>query len=86
MLATSKLGSQRIGDCFGDFALNTEDVDELAVIGIGPKMRIGRRPDELHVDAHLIGGFLDAALQDVGHAKLLRDLREIAWLALILLG
>src|SRR5512132_2788137 len=36
--------------------------------------------DELDVDAHLIGGFLDAAHQDVRYAKLLRDLGEIAWL------
>ena len=86
MLAAGKLGLQRLGDCFGDFALDPEDVDELAVVGIGPQMRIAGRLDKLDVDAHLIGSFLDAALQDVGHAKLLRDLGEIAWLALILLG
>ena len=67
-------------------ALDREDVDELAVVGIGPQMRIAGRLDELDVDAHLIGGFLDAALQNVRHAKLLRDLGEIARLALILLG
>jgi hypothetical protein len=49
-------------------------------------MRFAGRLDELDVDAHLIGGFLDAAHQDVRYAKLLRDLGEIAWLALILLG
>ena len=48
-------------------------------------MRITGHLNELDVDAHLIGSFLDAAFQDVRDAKLLRDLGEIARLALILL-
>src|SRR5262249_423970 len=36
LLAAGKLGLQRIGDCFGDLAFDTEDVDEFAVVGIGP--------------------------------------------------
>ena len=77
---------QRLGDGFGNFALDAEDVDEFAVVGIGPQMRIAGYLDELDVDAYLIGDFLDAALEDVRHAKLLRDLGEIAGLALILLS
>src|SRR5262245_18724630 len=46
-------------------------------------MRLAGHLDELDVDAHLIGDFLNAALQDVLHAKLLRVLGEIARLALI---
>src|SRR5262249_6750819 len=85
LLAASQLGLQRVSDRFGDLALDAEDVDELAIKGVGPQMRFAGRLDELNVDTHLIGGFLDAPLQDVGHAKLLRDLGEIAWLALITL-
>ena len=85
MLAAGKLGLQGVGDSFGDLALDTEDVGELAIKGIGPQMRIAGHLDELDGDAHLIGGFLDAAFKDVRYAKLLRDFGEIARFALITL-
>ena len=47
---------QRVSDRFGDLALDTEDVGELAIKGIGPQMRIAGHLDELDGDAHLIGG------------------------------
>ena len=48
-------------------------------------MRIGLRVNQLHIDAHLIGRFLDATLKNVRYTKLLRDLAEIPRFALILL-
>ena len=48
-------------------------------------MGIGLRVNQLHIDPHLVGRFLHAALKNVRYAKLLRDLGEIARFALILL-
>src|SRR4030095_4131951 len=83
LLAASQLGLQRVSDRFGDLALDTADVGEFTIKGIGPQMRIAGHLDELDGDAHLIGGFLDAAFKDVRYAKLLRDFGEIAGFALI---
>ena len=41
---------------------------------------------QLNIDPYLIGNFLHATLKNIGHAKLLRDLGEIARFALITLG
>jgi len=51
---------QGVGDSFGDLALDTEDVGELAIKGIGPQMRIASRLDELDGDAYLRGLALEA--------------------------
>src|SRR5262245_10397939 len=48
-------------------------------------MGIGLRVNQLNIHPHLIGRFLDAALEDVRYAKLLRDLAKIPGFALIAL-
>ena len=48
----------------------------LPIVDVGPEMRVGRGLDQLHVDPHLVVGFLHAAFEDVRHAELLRDLAE----------
>jgi hypothetical protein len=85
LLATRQLGLQRFSDSFGDLALNPEDVSQLAIITLSPEMGIGLRVNQLNIDPHLIGHFLDATLKNVRYAKLLRDLAEIGRFALILL-
>jgi hypothetical protein len=70
------------GDCFGDFALDHEDVDELTVVGFGPEVGIGLGVKQLNIDPHLIARFLHATLKNVRYSKLLRDLGEIARFAL----
>jgi hypothetical protein len=42
--------------------------------------------DQLHIDAHSIARFLDAAFENVSHAKLFRDLRQILGRAFITKG
>jgi hypothetical protein len=84
-LATGKFRLQRLCDSFGDLALNTEDVSQISVVGVCPKMGIGLRVNQLNIDPNLIGCFLHATLKNVRYAKLLRDLGEIPRFALILL-
>ena len=71
---------------FGDLALNTKDVSQLAIVRISPEVGIGLRVNQLHIDPDLFGRFLHATLKNVGYPKLLRDLAQIPRFALILLG
>ena len=46
----------------------------IAHVPLGPELGVGSRVNQLRVDSHLIGYFLDATLDDVGTAKLPGDL------------
>jgi hypothetical protein len=35
-----KLGLQLVGNGLGDLALNGEDIGQIAIVGLGPEMRI----------------------------------------------
>ena len=48
-------------------------------------MGIGLRVNQLNIDPHLVGCFLNATLKNMGYAKLFRDLSKIPGFALILL-
>src|SRR5215813_3609515 len=48
-------------------------------------MRVGLGVNQLHIDPQLIGCFLNAALENVRYAKLLRDLGNIVRFAVIAL-
>ena len=74
-----------IGNSFGYLTLNDKDVGQIPIVGVGPKMGIGLRVNQLYIDPDLIGRFLHGTLNNVCHAKLLCDLGEIARFALILL-
>src|SRR5215472_9906740 len=71
-LSGCKLGLQRIGDSLRNFAFNGKDILYAAVVGLGPKMRIGARVYQLNVDAHRVGSSLHGAFQDVRDSELLR--------------
>src|SRR6516164_5539759 len=84
LFVTAQLRLQRLRYSFGDLALDSKDVGQLSVVSVGPKMGIGLRVNQLHIDSHLIGYFLHATLKDVRDTELLRDLAEIGRFALIL--
>jgi hypothetical protein len=83
LLATGKLRLQRLRDSFGDLALDVKDVTQLPIIRFRSHMGIGLRIKQPNADSHLVARFLDAALKNVGYAKLTGDLGEIGRLALI---
>src|SRR5439155_570491 len=70
-------------DSFSDLTLDAKDVSQPPIIGLGPEVGIGLRVNQLNIDSHLIGRFLDATLKNVRYPKLLRDLGEIPRFALI---
>ena len=76
---------QRLGDSFRDLAFDREDVGQFSIVSVGPKMRVGQRVDQLHIHAHLAVRLLHAALQNVRHAKLPRDIAQIVRSTLIFL-
>ena len=54
---------QLIGDGLGDLALDGEDIGQIAIISLRPKMRVGPRVDQLRIYSHTIGRALDAAFE-----------------------
>ena len=85
LFLTGELRPQLIGDGFGHLTLDRKDVGQFAIKGIGPKMRIVGRFDQLHVHAHGVAALLHASFQDVGDAKLPGDLRQIFRRAFVML-
>ena len=81
---TGQLGLQRLRYSLGDLALDAKDVSQLPIVRLGPEVGIALHVNQLHIDPHLIGYFLDATLKNVRDTELLRDLAEIGRFALIL--
>src|SRR5207248_3418425 len=55
LFPTGELRAQLARDCFRDVALDREDIGQLAIVDVGPDMRIVSCFDQLHVDAHGVG-------------------------------
>lgn len=73
LFSTAELCFQRLSHRDRDVGLDAKNVLEFAVVTLGPEMLIGRRANELHIDVHLIGGLLHAALDNVCNPKLTSD-------------
>ena len=56
LLVLRELQRQRIDDHPDETVLNREDVAEVAVVAIGPKLAASDRVDQLHVDANGFAG------------------------------
>ena len=80
-----ELSVQLLCDRFSDFTLHRKNVDQFAIKGIGPKMRIIRCLDQLHVHAHGVAALLHAAFQDMRYAELPGDLGQILRRAFVML-
>src|SRR5208282_5131870 len=61
----------------GDFVLDGEDIVDAAVVAFRPEVRAVGRVDQLRRDPDAGAGLANAALQNISHAKLLRDLAEV---------
>src|SRR5436190_23430148 len=60
-----------------DLVLNFENVLELAIIALGPQVRLIGNADELCGDSNASARFANATLQHVPDAKLLADVFKI---------
>ena len=69
---------QLVGNGFGDFALDGEDIIDGAIVVLRPLVRIGPGIDQLRVHPHFVAGALHAAFQEMRHPELLADLAQVA--------
>ena len=67
-LPRRKIGAERERDPSGQFALQFEQVRDLAIVGIIPNMLIGPRVDQLRIDPHPIAFAPDGTFKDVSYA------------------
>src|SRR6266404_863659 len=69
---------QLVGNAFGNLTLNGEDVSEIAIVSLRPKMPIVAGIDQLRVHAHTIAYALYTALDQTCNPKLLADFAQVA--------
>ena len=81
--AAFQRGRQGAGDGGGEFVLHREDIDQVAIVAIGPDMAAGRRVDQLRGQADASAGFADAAFQNVADTQFAAGLNHIDMTALI---
>ena len=65
------LASKLVGDLLRNFALDGKDIGQIAVIGLGPEMRISPSINQLRSHAHFAICSLDASFENVRNAELL---------------
>ena len=82
----AQLRPQSIGNTFRNVAFDRKNVGQFAVINVGPEMCVGHRIDQLHIDPDLIADLLHTAFEDVRHPELPRDIGQIFWSTLEMLG
>ena len=83
ILGGIELRLDRGDDRLRDLVLHREDVGELAVVTFGPEMAAGGDVVELRGDADAVAVLADAALDDIAHAELFRDLTQMNRAALV---
>ena len=82
----SQPGPQGIGHALRHFAFHAEDIVQRALVALAPQVGIGPGIDQLHVDQHVVAGFLHAAFKYRHHPQLGGDLPKILWSASVLHG
>src|SRR5437763_2685479 len=65
---------QLLCDCLRDFALNSEYISPVAIIGLRPEMRVGTRVNELGIHSNFARDALHAAFEQMGHAEFFPNL------------
>ena len=85
LLLPAEVRLQSLGDRLCNFRFGRKDISQLAIVSLGPEMRVGQCIDELHIYANLVRCLLNAPLENVRNTKLFRDLGEVARFALITL-
>ena len=73
---------ERRDDSARNLVLDHEHVLDVLLEGLGPDVIAGGDIDQAHVDAHLVAGSLDTAVEDILRAQLLSSLLRIDLLIL----
>src|SRR5207302_9039356 len=59
LLAARELSVELLGDCARDFAFDSKNIIQFAIVTLGPKMFVGRGANQLDVDVNSVGDFLN---------------------------
>ena len=78
LLRRRQLRFKSLSDCAGNFALNGEDVRDVAIVRLGPDMRVIARIDQLCAHPHFATCTSHTSFQDVGNAQRLRDIAQVS--------
>ena len=83
---TCELRTQLVGDSSGDVGFDRKDIRQFSIKGVGPEVGIVGCFDQLHVYTHCVAAFLHTTFQDVGDAKLLRNLSHVVRSTFVILS
>src|SRR5207245_9902772 len=78
-------GVKLVGDCLRNFALYGEDVGQIAVVMLRPKVGVGSSINQLCAHTHTLPGSLHTSLEYMRDAKLLGDLAKVACCRILVL-
>jgi len=82
-LLRMELDLQLLDNCMGNFVLDGENIGQVTVKAVGPKMAAVLAVDKLSGDSHACPGLAHASFQDKSNSKLLTYLLHIDRLALV---
>src|SRR5262249_40159550 len=71
---TDQLPAERVGDAARNLVLYGEQIADIVVETLRPKMPVGCCIDQLRVDPNLVAGTSDAALEDIPYPQFAADL------------
>ena len=80
---TDQLPTECVGDAARDLVLQREQIADIVVETLCPKMRVGCGVDQLGVDPDLVARTPDAAFEHIAHPKLAADLLGVHLLAFV---
>ena len=66
-----------------DLALDCEQIIQIAIVLLGPDVRVSARVDQLRVETKMRAGSADAAFQNMRYAQIISDLTEISFATVI---
>ena len=82
-LGRCDFGVQSFGDFLRDLTLDCEQIIQIAVVLLGPDVRVSARVDQLRVETKMRAGSADAALQNMRNPQIISDLAEISFATVI---
>src|SRR5207244_7021873 len=80
---TTLFRSKLLSDFLGNLALDGEQIVQIAIVLLGPDVRVRARVDQLRVHMKPGADSPDAALQHMGDSQLVTDLTHILLAAIV---
>ena len=82
-LSRCDFGVQSFGDFLRDLTLDCEQIIQIAIVLLGPDVRVRARVDQLRVETEMRARSANAALQHMRYAQIISDLTQISFATII---